>query len=71
MTDIENALGQYNLYHAILSKVAPERKLYLAISTTIFEKLENIASFQLIVETYHIALILVHLDTEEITEWKD
>lgn len=30
--DLENALGQYSLYLAYLELIAPERKLYLAVS---------------------------------------
>ncbi|MFM6528855.1 MAG: XisH family protein, partial [Dolichospermum sp.] len=31
VTDLENALGQYILYYDILSRLEPDRRLYLAI----------------------------------------
>lgn len=32
MEDLEKAVGQYVVYHDVMSKVEPERELYLAVS---------------------------------------
>ena len=39
VTDLENALGQYILYYDILTRLEPERRLYLAIRQETYSEL--------------------------------
>jgi hypothetical protein len=67
--DLELTLGQYNLYQALLEKVAPERKLFLAVSDTVYTEFLEQAGVQMILQRFHVSLIVVKLEAEEIIAW--
>ena len=41
LTELHKALGQYQIYLAVLEKIEPERRLFLALSKTAFEELSE------------------------------
>lgn len=67
--DLEKALGQYILYHDILSKKEPGRLLYLAIHDDIFTDLFEEPIGQLLLENNRLQLIVFNSITEVITQW--
>ena len=67
--DIKIALGQYDLYRGFLEVLAPERKLYLAISKKIYDTLFEQRAIQLIVQRYELPLLIVDIEKEEIVKW--
>ncbi|OGC02463.1 hypothetical protein A2V82_05110 [candidate division KSB1 bacterium RBG_16_48_16] len=67
--DIKIALGQYDLYQGFLEVLAPERKLYLAISKKIYDTLFEQRAIQLIVQRYELPLLIVDIEKEEIVKW--
>jgi len=67
--DIKIALGQYDLYQGFLEVLAPERKLYLAISKKIYNGLFEQKAIQLIVQRYELPLLIVDVTKEEIVKW--
>jgi hypothetical protein len=69
--DLEVTLGQYILYLRLLEVVAPERKLYVAISDGTFTEFFQQKAVQLIVRTEQMPLIVVDLKKEEIVQWID
>ena len=70
ITELHNALGQYQIYLAVLEKIDPERHLYLALSKSAFEELSGMETFILVIERFGIALIVVSIADEEIIQWK-
>jgi hypothetical protein len=69
MRDFETALGQYLMYKALLAVKNPEQQLYLAISQTVYEDFFQQVAIKLILETYHVSLLIVNLEQEEILQW--
>ncbi len=67
--DMKIALGQYDLYRGFLELVAPERELYLGISSAAYESLFGQKAIQWIVQRYQLPLIVVDINTEEIVKW--
>jgi hypothetical protein len=67
--DLKVLLGQYHLYRSILEVVAPERRLYLAISSIAYSRLFSRPAFQLIVEQQQLPMIIVDLALEEVLRW--
>jgi hypothetical protein len=67
--DLKVMLGQYDLYRGFLEVIAPERALFLAISSVAYYTLFSQPAFQLIVERYELPLIVVDLSTEEVLLW--
>ena len=67
---MQAALGQYQTYAAVLEKVDPVRKLYLALSVAAYDNLQSHETFSLVVERYKVVLIVVRLAEQEIEAWK-
>ncbi|MCW3094395.1 MAG: XisH protein [Chthonomonadaceae bacterium] len=70
LTELHNALGQYQVYLAVLEKIEPDRRLYLALSKTAFDELSEMETFQLVVTRFGIALLVVRIVEEEVAQWK-
>jgi hypothetical protein len=70
LTELHNALGQYQIYLAVLEKIEPERRLFLALSKAAFEELSEMATFELVVARFGIAMLVVRIGEEEIAQWK-
>lgn len=71
MNRLEEALGQYQVYRSYLRQIAPEEELYLAVDKPSYDALFSRKSFQRIVEDYDLALVIIDIQTEEISEWID
>lgn len=69
MREFETALGQYLIYRTLLAHTFPEAKLYLAVDSKVFEAFFESAAIKLVLETFHVALIVFNPDTEEIEQW--
>jgi hypothetical protein len=67
--DLETALGQYVLYQNILSRIDPERTLYLAIRDASFLKLFEQEVGQILLENQVLKLFTFNPDQEVITRW--
>ena len=67
--DLELALGQYDLYRGYLELTAPERELYLAVGSDVYDSFFEQEAIQVIVERYSLRLIVVNLESEEISKW--
>lgn len=67
--DLENALGQYILYLKILSRLEPERLLYLAVQQEIYLNFFSEEIVKLILEDGLIKLIIFDSIQEVITQW--
>jgi hypothetical protein len=67
--DLKNAVGQYILYHDILSRVEPERILYLAIREIVFMEIFEEPIGSILLENDRIRLIVFNPDTEEVVKW--
>lgn len=69
MRDLQQALGQYILYRTILTEIAPEKRLYLAIRDTTYERLQAKPVFTLIQSQSNLQIIVVNTEREEIIQW--
>ncbi len=67
--DLKNAVGQFILYHDILSRVEPERILYLAIREAVFIDVFEEPIGSILLENERIRLIIFNPDTEEVVKW--
>jgi len=69
VSDFETALGQYSLYRRLLSQIAPEAKLFLAVSESTYTDFFVLKATQFIIEAEEISLFTVNLESEEIERW--
>jgi hypothetical protein len=69
MQDFKEAIGQYVIYVDYLHDLDPERKLYLAIGEKTYHDLFSLKAIQRIVQSHHVALLVVNLSEEVIITW--
>ena len=67
--DLEVALGQYILYSKILSRVEPDRILYLAIPQAAFETTFQIEIGAMLLEDQTMRVLVFDEENEVITQW--
>ena len=69
IADVENALGQYFVYRAVMARTEPDRTLYLAIHKEVFLDVFEEPLGQLLREDYRVPLIVFDMEAEEILKW--
>ncbi len=67
--DLKNALGQFVLYHDILSRAEPDRVLFLAIRESTFVDLFEEPIGKLLLENQRVRLIVFDPRREVIVRW--
>ncbi|MFZ4677667.1 MAG: element excision factor XisH family protein [Nodosilinea sp.] len=69
LQDLKEALGQYDIYNYLLEETAPERRLYIAISSGVYQTFFLQDVIQLILRKHQLPLIVVDLEMEVIEQW--
>ncbi len=69
MPDLYSAIGQYDVYQIYLSKIAPERKLFLAVSEKIYQEFFTMEAIDIIIKSKNIRILTVNIIREEIAKW--
>ena len=67
--EFETALGQYQVYRALLNVVSPECTLYLALPASVHDDFFHQSAVRLLVETYNVSLLVVDTNLEVIVQW--
>jgi hypothetical protein len=71
MNDLENALGQFIFYRAILAENEPDRKLFLAVPDEVFQTLFQKEFYDLLTKNNLAKVFGVNEEKEEIIGWID
>lgn len=69
MTELEKAIGQYNVYRSFLKRLEPQRRLYLAISDDVYQDFFSLEPIQEIISDQLIFLIVFNPELEVINQW--
>ena len=69
ITELEKALGQYNIYFSLLIRINPQYKLYLAITEDIYYDFFQRPAIQDILSDYQINYLIFNPDQEVIVQW--
>ncbi len=67
--DLKEALGQYDIYRYLLEEIAPDRKLYVAVSKVAYNTFFTQDVTQLILNKHRLPVIVVDIEMEEILQW--
>ena len=67
--DLQEAVGQYQVYRSVLGEIAPERQLYLAVPQRVHEGILTERFGQLILQSLHLCLIVFNEQQERIILW--
>ncbi len=69
MNDLENAVGQYIVYHDVLNKIDPERVLYLAVDEKHYDGILSEPIGKLMLENHRFNLVVFNKSEEIIVQW--
>ena len=69
MTELEKAIGQYNVYRSFLKRLEPERWLYLAITDDVYQDFFCLEPIQEVVNDQVISLIIFNPELEVVIQW--
>jgi hypothetical protein len=67
--DLEQAVGQYVVYRQLIDRDEPERKLYLAVTTKVYDSVFTAELGQLLITNQVICLVVFDAKKEVITQW--
>jgi hypothetical protein len=67
--DLEEAVGQYAIYQAILAETEPERFVYLAVPRRIYEGLLTERFGQVVVSRLQLRLLVFDEKQERVIQW--
>lgn len=69
VTDFYAALGQFLSYRLALSNTEPDRLLYLAVPTDVYQTFFQLGFAQAAIKLYQVSLIVYEASREEIVTW--
>jgi hypothetical protein len=69
VSEFNSALGQYLAYYKIISKTEPDRELYLAIPSEVYNFIFKKPFFIEMIDDYNLKLIVYEPSNEEIVKW--
>jgi len=69
LRDLEQALGQFMIYHAVLQRQRPKRILYLAVNKETHQNIFEEDVGRLMIEAYGIPIIVFDEKTEVVVRW--
>ena len=69
VSELEKALGQYELYSLVLEDEDPDRILYLAVSDLIFEEFFSEELGQRVLQKKNLRVIVFDPNCQEILQW--
>jgi hypothetical protein len=67
--DLQEAVGQFEIYRTVLAQSEPDRLLYLAVPLHVFETLLTEQFGQLIVSQLHLRLLVFDDQQERVIQW--
>lgn len=67
--DLEEAVGQYEVYQVILGETQPGRKLFLAVPRRVFESLLSERFGQIIIERLKLRVLVFDERQESVMQW--
>lgn len=67
--DLQQALGQFVMYHDVLARLEADRTLYLAVAVDVRDELFDEPLGRLLLENSRLRLLVFNPTTEVITSW--
>jgi hypothetical protein len=69
VTDLQQAVGQFVVYRAVLRQVEPDRVLYLGVSRDVYTQVFVPPTGELVRLDVGVRLVVVDVATEEVVQW--
>ena len=71
VSEFHMAVGQFLNYSLALEQLEPERVLYLAVPSDVYQDFFTDSFVQAVLERYQIKVLVFHVKKEEIILWKE
>jgi hypothetical protein len=68
-SELEKALGQYDLYEMYLEEIEPARQVFLAVSADTYKNFFQKKAIEFAVKKKKLRLLVFNHETEEIVQW--
>ncbi|NER93067.1 MAG: fatty-acid synthase [Symploca sp. SIO1B1] len=69
ITDAQKSLGQYFIYLAVIKRLEPKRKFYLAIHEEVYQDFFTEPLGEIILSDYKVPILVLDPDREVIIQW--
>ncbi len=69
ISELQKAMGQYDMYRSLLKQLSPQRELYLAVDIAAYQLLFERVSVQYIVADAQMKVIVFEPESQEILQW--
>ncbi len=69
IADLEQAIGQYVLYRLLLNKTDPDREIYLAVTSRVYEQIFSEPIGKVVINDLPLHLLVINLKTVEVQQW--
>ena len=67
--ELQQALGQYEIYFDIIELTGLDYELYLAISHLTYRDFFTQKATQMVLQRHHLRVLVVNIEEEEIVQW--
>jgi hypothetical protein len=67
--DLQEAVGQFVVYRALLSQAEPERTLFLAVSTRVYDSLLSEPLGQLVAAEVRLRILVFDVQQQKVVRW--
>jgi hypothetical protein len=67
--DLQEAVGQFVVYRALLSQAEPDRSLFLGVPTHVFESVLSEPLGQLVAADVHLRFLVFDAQQQRVTRW--
>ncbi len=67
--DLEETVGQFVVYRAILSQIEPVRRLYLGVTTTVYESVLSEPVGQLVTAEIQLRVLVFDPNDQKVIRW--
>jgi hypothetical protein len=67
--DLQETVGQYQIYRILLAELQPERNLFLAVPRGAYETILAELLGQLVVERLQLRLLVFDSESEKVVKW--
>lgn len=67
--DLQEAVGQFVVYRALLTQVEPERRLFLGVPTRVFDSMFSEPLGQLVTADVHLRVLVFDAQQQKVMRW--
>lgn len=69
VADLQQAVGQFVIYRSFLRALDPARRLYLAVSAEVYDRIFLKKAVRRLIDELGIPVVAVEIDSEEVVLW--